>query len=141
MAIIGMVAGISYPAVSAGLESIRLASASDDLASFLNAALNRAERRQEIVELLVAPKDNLVVLHSSEPGFERKLALPDGVTIEAVLPALAEEEASAPRRVILLPGGTAPRIGIQLVNRKGARRIVRVDPMTGIPRIERVEEK
>lgn len=141
MAIIGMIAGISYPAVTAGLESIRLASAADALASFLNGALNRAERRQQVVELLVSPKDNLVVLHSTEPGFERKLNLPDGITIEAVLPALSDEQAGMPRRILFLPGGTAPRIGVQIANRKGGRRIVRVDPMTGIPRIETVEAR
>jgi prepilin-type N-terminal cleavage/methylation domain-containing protein len=142
MAIIAMIAGISYPAVSAGLESIHLSTAADSVAAFINSAVNRSERRQEVVELLVFLKENTMVMHASEEGFERRLELPDGISIEAVLPSVEAEDHDAPRRFILLPGGTAPRAAIQLVNRKRARRIVRVDPMTGVPRIETpVEEK
>jgi hypothetical protein len=136
VAIVAMIAGITYPAVSNGLESVHLLSASDTTAGFINQALNRVERRQEVMELVVSVKDNSMVLHSTQAGFERKLELPDGITIASVLPRLPEEDAQAPRQFVLLPGGTAPRIGIELKNRKGARRIVRVDPMTGVPRIE-----
>ena len=136
VAIVGMIAGITYPAVSSGLESVHLSSASDTVASFINTALNRVERRQEVIELVISVKDNAMALHSTEAGFERKLELPDGITISAVLPALPEPDPSTPRQFILMPGGTAPRMGVELKNRKGARRLVRVDPMTGIPRIE-----
>jgi hypothetical protein len=131
-----MIAGITYPAVSSGLESVRLASAADTVASFLNAALNRVERRQEVLEMAISVKDSTIVLHSAEAGFERRLELPEGVVITAVLPLLDEQDPNAPRQFILLPGGTAPRIGVEIRNRKGSRRIVRVDPMTGVPRIE-----
>ena len=86
VAIVGLIAGISFPAVSAGLDSVRLASATDSLASFLNAAVNRAERRQQPMELIISPKDNLLTLYSNEPGFTRELRLPEGIAIEAVLP-------------------------------------------------------
>ena len=42
------------------------------------------------------------------------------------------------RRLILMPGATVPGIGIQIANRRGTRRIVRLDPMTGFPRVESV---
>jgi hypothetical protein len=138
VAIVGLIAGISFPAVSAGLESMRLASASDSLVSFFNGALTRAERRQEAVELTIAKKANHLTMRSTEPGFERSLEMPDGVRIEAVLPAIPEEP-EGPRRFILLPAATIPRFGLQIVNRKGARRIVRLDPLTGVPRIETPE--
>jgi prepilin-type N-terminal cleavage/methylation domain-containing protein len=136
VAIVGLIAGITYPAVSTGLESVHLASAADTVASFLNAALNRVERRQEVVELMISLKDNVMVVHSTEPGFERRAELPDGITITAVLPPLSSLAPNAPRQFILMPGGTAPRLGIEITNRKGTRRIVRVDPMTGVPKIE-----
>ncbi len=136
VAIVGLIAGITYPSVTSGLESVHLATAADTVASFLNAALNRVERRQEVMELLISLKENSMVVHSTEPGFERKAELPDGITIAAVLPALSEQDDKAPRRFILVPGGTAPRVGIEIRNRKGTRRSVRVDPMTGVPRIE-----
>jgi hypothetical protein len=139
VAIIGIMVGVFFPAVSAGLDSIRLVSASDSIATFLNGALNRAERRQTVIEIAISTKENVIHLYSSEPGFTRKLDMPEGVRIEAVLPPLDENE--DPRRFILQPGGTPPRVGVQIANARGARRIVRVDPMTGVPRIEVPEQE
>src|SRR5438046_1929661 len=60
MAIIGLLAGVSFPAITAGLESIKLTSATDSLASFLNGAVNRAERRQQAIELIILPREGKV---------------------------------------------------------------------------------
>ena len=57
-----------------------------------------------------------------------------------MLPEL-EQPPDAPRSFLLMPGGVPPRIGVQLRNRRGARRIVRIDPITGVPQIEIVESK
>jgi prepilin-type N-terminal cleavage/methylation domain-containing protein len=137
VAIVGLIVGITFPAVSAGLDGVRLASATDSLASFLNAAVNRAERRQQPMELIISPKDNLLTLYSNEPGFTRELKLPAGIAIEAVLPRDPDDPQGA-RRLILMPGATVPGIGIQIANSRGTRRIVRLDPMTGFPRVESV---
>src|SRR5271157_1364348 len=137
VAIVGLIAGLSFPAISAGLDSVRLASATDSLASFLNAAVNRAERRQQPMELIISPRDNRLTLYSNEPGFERELRLPEGIAIEAVLPRNPDDPQGV-RRLILMPGATVPGIGIQIANRRGARRIVRLDPMTGFPHVESV---
>jgi prepilin-type N-terminal cleavage/methylation domain-containing protein len=133
--VIGLIASISFPAISAGIDSLRLASASNALVSFLNGGLNRAERRQEPVEVAISTKDNALYLTS--PSLVRKLEMPSGVTIRAVWPK-PPEETEAPRRFLLLPGATVPRIGIEIINRRGIRRIVRVNPMTGVPEIERL---
>jgi type II secretory pathway pseudopilin PulG len=137
VAIIGLIVGISFPAVSAGMDSVRLASATDSLASFINAAVNRAERRQQPLELVISPKDNRLTLYSNEPGFTRELKLPAGIVIEAVLPQ-NPDDLQAERRLILMPGATVPGIGIQIANQRGTRRIVRLDPMTGFPHVESV---
>ncbi|PWU00296.1 MAG: hypothetical protein C5B51_25550 [Terriglobia bacterium] len=134
VAIIALLAGISFPAISAGIDSVRLRSATDSLSGFLNAAATRAERREEPVELIISARDNTLSAFSTEPGYSRELKMPDGVIIEGVLPKQEEEE--GPRRVLLMPGGGVPGIGIQVANRHGSRRVVRLDPMTGFPRIE-----
>jgi prepilin-type N-terminal cleavage/methylation domain-containing protein len=133
--IIGLIAGISFPAVTSGIDSLRLASASDSLVSFLNGAMNRAERRQDVVEIEISIQDNTVTLTTT--GLSRKLEMPGGVSIKAVWPKLAANP-EATRRFLLLPGGAVPRLGIEIANRKGVRRIVRVNPMTGVPDIERL---
>src|ERR1035437_6695398 len=130
VAIFGLMVGITFPAVSAGLDSVRLSSATDSLASFLNPAVNRARRPPQPLEPFVSPTENLLPLCSNEPGFTRELRLPEGIAIEAVLPRNPDDPQGA-RRLILMPGATVPGIGIQIANQRGARRIVRLDPMTG----------
>jgi prepilin-type N-terminal cleavage/methylation domain-containing protein len=134
VAIIAVIVGISVPAVSSGIDSVRLRSATDSTAAFLNAAVVRSERRQEPIELVVFPQENVLRLYSNEPGFTRELKMPDGITIEDVLPNEREEQ--GPRYLVLLPGGAVPGIGIQMANRHGSRRVVHLDPMTGFPRVE-----
>jgi hypothetical protein len=138
LAIISLMVAVSFPNAVAGLEGIRLSSAAGSTAGFLNAALNRAERLQQPVELTVSIRDNAVTMRSLEARFERKLQLPAGVKVLAVWPQ-APEEGGEPRRFLFMPGGVPPRIGIEIANRRGTRRIVRVDPITGVPRIERPE--
>jgi prepilin-type N-terminal cleavage/methylation domain-containing protein len=134
--IIGVIVAVSFPSFSAGLDSVRMSSATGMVSSFLNSAVNRAERRQQAVEIIVSPKDNLLTMYTNEPGFERKLQMPGGISIQAVLPPIGDEPPDSPRQLMLMPGATAPGIGILLANQHGSRRIVRLDPMTGFPRVE-----
>lgn len=137
VAIIGLIAAISFPALGAGLDSIRMVSASDSIVAFLNAGLNRAERRQQGVEITVSVAENNLQMRSTEPGFLRIVEMPEGVRIERVLPPLANGLTEAERRFFLFPAGAIPRIGLEMVNRRGARRIVRVDATTGVAQVER----
>jgi prepilin-type N-terminal cleavage/methylation domain-containing protein len=136
VALIGLLVGIVFPPVSAGLETLRLTSAGNSVVSFLNGALSRAERRQEAIEITIDTRENLLVAASTTPGFERRLEMPDGVRIVSVQPPLANDTGDA-RIFFVYPGGTVPRIGVELVNRKGARRMVQIDPIMGVPEIER----
>ena len=140
MAIIGLITAISAPSITAGLDSIRMATASDSIAAFLNSAVNHCERRQQPVEVIISQKESRLTAFSNEPGFTRELTLPDGILIEAVLPQIPDD-VSGTRQLILMPGATVPGIGIQFANRRGARRIVRLDPMTGFPHVESVDIK
>jgi len=137
--IVGLVLAVLAPSMTAGLDSVRMASASDNVATFLNAAVNRAERRQQAVEVVISVKDNKLALYTNDPGSDRVLTLPDGISIENVLPHDESGAETGVQRLILLPGASIPGIGIQLVNAHKARRIVRLDPMTGFPRIETVK--
>ena len=44
--IIGVMVGVAVPATSAGIDSVRLASATQSVANFVNAAVDRSERRE-----------------------------------------------------------------------------------------------
>jgi prepilin-type N-terminal cleavage/methylation domain-containing protein len=138
VALIGLIAAISFPAVSSGIDSLRMTSASTSIVAFLNSALNRAERRQEPIEVVVSVQENNLAMRSPDPSFTRSTNMPDGVKIDRILPPLPGVEDERVRSVILYPGSAPPRIGVEIVNRKGDRRIVRVDPTTGVPAVERV---
>lgn len=134
--LISLVVGIAFPAVASGIDSMRLNAATSSVVAFVNSGLSRAERRQQVVEITISKSANSLSMRSSEPGFSRKLELPAGVSITHVLPELPENP-DAPRIFMLYPGGTAPRFGVQLVNRRNVERIVRVDPITGVPLVEK----
>ncbi|HSM79877.1 MAG TPA: prepilin-type N-terminal cleavage/methylation domain-containing protein [Bryobacteraceae bacterium] len=132
--LIALMAGISFPAVSSGVDSLRLNGAARNIATFFSSGLNRAERRQEAVEVVISPAENRLWMLSSQPGFRRELHLPDSVAIENILPPLEQPE-EKPRSFFLYPGGTTPAMGITLKSRRGALRTVRVDPVTGVPSV------
>ena len=135
VAIIAVAAAIAFPAVSSGVESLRLKSASDSIVAFLNVGLNRAERRRQLIEIDISQTRNDIVMRSEDPNFVRTLPMPEGVTIVKIHPEISGEE-NTERRIVLFPGGTIPRIGVEVTNRRGQRRIVRVDPITGVPQVE-----
>jgi len=141
VALISLMVGVSYPAITSGIESLRLNAATTGIVSFLDYGLSRAERRQQTVEITIFKDENSLEMRSTEPGFFRKLQLPEGVSIVEVLPALPDDADPNPRRDFLLyPGGTVPPIGLELINRRNVQRVVRVDPITGVPHVETPEQ-
>ena len=137
VALISLMVGISFPAVTSGIDSLRMNAATNGVVTFLNAGLDRAERRQQMVEITISKSTNALEMRSSVAEFQRKFALPDGVRITHILPEAEDGDPAAPRTFVLYPGGTVPGFGIELINRKNVERIVRVDPITGVPRVER----
>ncbi len=137
--LIAIMISISYPAISSGLETIRLNSAAESVVAFLDGALTRADRKQMMTEVVLLPRESKLLVRSAEPGFVRELELPEGVTIARIAPEVQGLDPANPRTFFVYPGGSAPRIGVELVNRRGSRRFVRVDPITGVPMIEKGE--
>lgn len=137
VAIAGLIAGLTLPTAWSAIDSLRLNQATRELVSLLNDGLNRAERRQEVVAVTISKTERAAWLESSDPAFRRKVVLPGGISIARVLPALPEDD-GGPRQFLLYPDGTVPRVGIELVNERQARRLVQVDPITGVPQVEEV---
>jgi prepilin-type N-terminal cleavage/methylation domain-containing protein len=133
--LMALVAGLSYPSVSSGVDSLRLRSASDSIVAFLNTALDRADRRQQAVEIRISPRENSMTARSADLGFVRRLDVPDPVRIISVSPPapVAPDET---RRFLIYPGGGAPRIGVEIATREGRKRLVSIDAFTGVPRSE-----
>ena len=135
MALIALVAGMAAPSVSAGLDSLRLRSTSDAIVGFFNTALARADTRQQVVEILISPSDGTLTAMSADQGFKKRLDIASPIRILSVIPALAAdaEDQNQTRRFLVYPGGAVPKIGIEIGNSSGRKRLVSIDPVTGIP--------
>jgi hypothetical protein len=139
VALISLMIGITFPAVGAGLESVRLREGADDVVTSFNAALIRSERFQEAVEITISSARHAVETVSLVSGTKRRVDLPDGVNVVRVLPSdqvgdNSEAPESTDRKFILYPNGSVPRISIDLANRRGKHRLVSLDPITGVAR-------
>ena len=74
---------------------------------------------------------NRLLFASADPGYRREVTMPEGVTIERVLPLIPGLDETLPRQFLIHPGGTVPHLGLELKNRRNVRLIVSVDPITG----------
>jgi prepilin-type N-terminal cleavage/methylation domain-containing protein len=137
--IISLMAGLTYPAVSAGIDSVRLRSAADATSGFLSQAMARCERRQQAIEVSFTRNSGHLVQRAVDDSYSRTIDLPDGVLLKDLLPAQPENPEQ--RQFLLYPGGAFPRIGIELVNKRGARRVVRIDPVVGMPIVEQPKDQ
>lgn len=130
--LIGLLAGVTFPSISTALESIRLASAADQVVNFLNLATSHAERFEEAVLLEVVPNQGRLRLTGAQSGWQQELVLPASVHIRQVLPLLEGVEPAASREFLIFPGGPPPALGLELVNDRRARRRIELDPVTGL---------
>jgi hypothetical protein len=145
MTIIAVLTAVTYPTAIAGLDSLRLRSAADRVMNLLNLALDRADRVQQVIEIRVSPQENAISARSMDLSLNRTLELEVPVHIASVGPAEpsqavdaapADSADGAPldaqRRFLLYPGGTPPRITIELETKEGRKRRIFVDPVTGM---------
>jgi prepilin-type N-terminal cleavage/methylation domain-containing protein len=135
MALIALVAGMAAPSVSAGLDTLRLRSTSDAIIGFLNTALSRADTRQQVVEILISPAEGTLIAISADQGFQKRLDIVSPIKILSVQPALVADadDQNQTRRFLVYPGGSVPKIVIEIGNAQGRKRLVSIDPITGVP--------
>ncbi len=138
MALIALIAGMAAPSVSAGLDSLRLRSTSDAIVGFLNTAVSRADTRQQVVEIVISPQEGTLTATSGDHAFHQSLEIASPVKILSITPGLAAdiEDQGGPRRFLIYPGGTVPKITIEIGNSRGRTRLISIDPVTGVPKAD-----
>lgn len=136
--LIALLAGLSFPAVNSGLDAVRLRSAADAASSVLHQAAMKSERRQEPVEVIFDKAAGVITVRGLRAGSETAVELGEGITISAVNPEPPGPEQSV-RSILLMPGAAFPRIEVVVANRRGNRKAVVLDPVTGAPSVSAVE--
>ncbi len=96
LTIVSLLAGIGYPSLSSGIDALRMRTATDSLAAFLNAGMTRVERLQQPVEISFATGGRRLEMRGVQPRILEALDLPEGVTLSDFAPALATAEPGAP---------------------------------------------
>lgn len=139
VSLIALMVGITFPSITAGMDSLRLRSAASEVVSMFNSALTRADRLQDAVELNISPQRRSIASRAIRTNVTRQIDLPQGIHIAHVYPedlrwAVDDSGALVDRLFIVYPNGAVPRIVIDLANDRGAHRIVMLDPITGVAR-------
>jgi len=124
LAILGAMTGLTYPSITAGIDSLRLSTACDDIGSIFNAAANFSERRQQTVEVRILPNR----VEALSTGFQKTVDLEKGITIEG-----------DPRYFFVESAGPLPGIALMVTNARGSRKSVRIDPISGAIEIQNAE--
>lgn len=133
--IVSLLAGLTFPSVSSGLDSLKMRSAADSVATLLTAAITKVDRTQEPVEITAYKAEGRFEMRGMRPGLQREVQLPDGISVLNIFPELPMDPAVA-RSIVLTPGATFPALGIELGNKRGQRRLIRIDPLAAVPIIE-----
>jgi prepilin-type N-terminal cleavage/methylation domain-containing protein len=133
--IIGLMAGLSFPSFTAGLDGLRLRSASTTVASALNIAINTADRRQLPVQLSIQPSQNRIVLRAAESKSDQIFTIPPGIKIKRILPSLFLNEEQSDRYLIVYPNGAPPQLIVELENPRGTLRQIKLDPISGVAKV------
>ncbi len=133
--IISLMIGFSLPSFTAGLDGLRLRSASSTIASALNIAITTADRRQLPVQLLIQPAANRIVLRAAESSRDQIFDIPPGIRIRRILPALFLNEEKSDRYLIVYPNGAPPQLVVEIENPRGSLRQIKLDPITGVAKV------
>ena len=124
MGIVGLIMGIAYPNVTSGLDGIRLKTTADRAGAFWSAARQRADRFQQVVQVVIDPKTN--ELRAASVNGDWKDALPFGESLRVQQP---KERAA----YLLYPGAPSPRFELLLAAGDDSTAGVRVNILTGVP--------
>ena len=133
--IVGLMASLTMPSITAGLDGLRLRSASTTVASALNIAINTADRRQLPVQLSIQPSQNRIVLRAAESRKDQIFDIPPGIKIKRILPSLFLNEEKRDRYIIVYPNGAPPQLIVELENPRGSTRLIQLDPITGVAKV------
>jgi prepilin-type N-terminal cleavage/methylation domain-containing protein len=135
MTIVGVLVGVSYPGIASGLDSVRMRAATDSVATFLIQARTRMDRSQDGVLLTLDKSAGKLEIRGSQPALAKELVLEEGISILRIHPEPPGDPVPV-RHVVLTPGAPFPAFAIELLNRRGQRRLIRMDPLSSVPIVE-----
>lgn len=124
MAIVGLVMGVAYLNVSSGLDGIRLKTMADRSGAFWSVARQHADRYQQVVQVVIDPKQNELRAASVDGQWRDELFFGDALHVQQ-----PKERAA----YLLYPGAPSPKFELLLAAGEDSTAGVRVNILTGVP--------
>ena len=125
MTLIGLLASVATPSVTAGMETVKLRNSAERLAATLRLARERAVRTRHYFQVTVDPQAHRVELRDLEGDFARDWQMPETISVKV-------------DHVLLFqfgPDGSVPSLHVDLENSKKRVASVDMDAFTALPAI------
>jgi type II secretion system protein H len=130
MTIIGLLAAVAAPSVGSGVETVRLRSTAERLASTLRTGRDRAVRTRHYQEVSIDPQTRMVELRDLETGSVSSWELPSTIQTK-----------SGKRMAFqMYPDGGVQAMKVNLQNLRGRQVEVSMDPFTLFPVVREVSQ-
>jgi general secretion pathway protein H len=137
MVLLGILTAVAYPSIGRGMATLRLRTASREVAAAVRVARAKALKEQQPYYLEFDPEKNEVRLSSEDLKYQRSFSLPEGVGIRQVV-LLREKGKSSPKNPIYFfaPNGLGESFEVRLANDRGREIRVIQDSLSGSPKLE-----
>lgn len=142
MALLGVLTAVAYPSIGRGMGTLRLRTASREIAAAIRLARSKALREQQAYYLQFDIDKGEVELSSEDLKYQRSFRLPEGVVFRRV--ALLEEDNelySSDRAYYFAPNGLGENIEVIIANSHGRQIKIIQSSMVSSPRIEEFSNK
>ena len=120
--LVGLAAALSFPAASAGVDAVRVRTATDEAKTFLLTAQRFADRHRQAVLVGIDPPLGRMTAHSADGTWTRSLAFDTRLRID--VPDTTYE-------TVVQPGAALPPLSLALVAEGGQRSGFRVGGLLG----------
>ncbi len=130
MTLIGLLASVVTPSVTAGMETVKLRNSAERLASTLRLARERAVRTRHYFQVTVDPQARRVELRDLEGDFARDWILPETIAVKVDHVLLYQ----------FAPDGSVPSLHVDLENSKRRTVSVEMDAFTALPAVKELAQ-
>lgn len=137
MALLGIMSAMVYPSVGRGLSTLRLKTASREVAAAIRLARTKALREQQMYHLQFDPEKSQIFLLSQDLSYQRSFGLPQGVTMRRISRPGGKADLSFDKVFYYFaPNGLSESFELVLGNDRNRLVRVSLNSLTGTPRIE-----
>ena len=137
MALLGVLTAVVYPSIGRGMSTLRLRTASRQIAAAIRLARSKALREQQTYFLQFDVRKGRVDLSSEDLKYQRSFSLPEGIVFRRVASSGEDNGLdSTDRAYYFAPNGLGENIEVRIANSHGRQMRIIQSSMVHSPKIE-----